>query len=79
MAEEGKSKETVDVQGHFEEKATEAAKAQKDNKEAPKTSLVDRIKVEFIKEIGYIQKGAVLSVSQTAFELYDKQKAVKKL
>jgi len=59
----------------FFEKKAELVKEGKE----PKVSISKVVKVEFTKDIGYINKGHIQNISPLLYELYSNKKAVKKV
>lgn len=61
---------------HFEEKAEQSKKNRANGGENVVIDLVKTYRVRFTKDIGFIKKGHVQSLSETAYEIYKNQKAV---
>lgn len=68
-----------DMIAFYQRKAKEAKEALSNNKSAPKISVVDKVKVEFIRDDGQILKGHTQIISQLAYEVYKIRKSVKKI
>lgn len=78
MAQEAQESKGI-VKDLYDEKGKQSTENRLKGGEDVVISLVNKTKVEFIKDFGQMKKGHVQEVSDVAFEIYDKQKAIKKV
>lgn len=68
------------VKGWTEEKAAQSAENRYKGGEDVKTSLVNKVSVEFTKDFGkHLKKGDKMEVSEQAFDIYNAKGVIKKL
>ena len=81
MAETKKAEEKGNlVEKHFQEKAEKSKENIRNGGEAVTISLVNKVNVRFTKDFGaFIKKGHTQEVSETAYEIYNKENVVEKL
>ena len=78
MATEDK-RANVTVEEVLQEKAKESKESISNGGKEVEISLTDIVNVEFIKDFGFMKKGDKASISPLAYEVYDKNKVVKKI
>ena len=69
----------VTVEEVLQDKAEQSKKNIANGGKEEEISLIDLVKVEFIKDYGHMKKGQIETISPLAYEIYDKNKAVKKI
>lgn len=85
MAKEIKSEEPINneaagaTQAHFEELAAKSADNQKNGLPNVEIDLTATHTVKFKKDFGFIKKDTVLTVSDTAYNIYNAKSVVEKV
>lgn len=85
MAREIKAEEPINneaagvTQAHFEGLAAKSAEYQKNGQPNVEIDLISTHTVRFKKDFGFIKKDAVLTISDTAYNIYNAKGAVEKV
>jgi hypothetical protein len=67
------------VKEFFEKKGKESTENLAKGGSEATISLVNKVNVEFIEDYGFIKKGHTQEVSESAFEIYNDLKVIKKI
>lgn len=80
IVEEPFNKESAGVtQAHFQELANKSAENRKTGQGDVEIDLIATHTVKFKKDFGFIKKDTVLTISDTAYNIYNKAAAVEKV
>lgn len=67
------------VEAHFEELGAKTRDNLSSGGKAVTVNLIDKTNVKFTKDFGFMKKGHVQEVSETAYEIYKKAGVIEKL
>ena len=80
MAKEANTEEQKGiVEAHFEELGAKTRDNLSKGGNPVVINLVDKVNVQFTKDFGFMKKGHVQEVSETAYEIYKKAGVIEKL